>query len=122
MSPKNTPLPQFIRTMTPEKFKAMSKEAQRAYRQKSNEWFAKLDAKIDQANAENHKKLAYGIAELIYQNPLIEWEIVQSYLVRTDQLLISQDFYNNHPEVARALAAYQAEKMSRPNKAPKRAK
>jgi TRAP-type C4-dicarboxylate transport system substrate-binding protein len=83
-------LPGFISKMTPAKFKALSKEDQRAYKQKANAWMKAQDAKIDQRNAKNHKTLAFGLAQLVQLDPAIEWEIVFNYLSRNNKVLIDR--------------------------------
>ena len=117
MSSTTGPLPRFMRSMTPEKFKALSKEEQRAYNQKANAVLKKLDTRIDQRNAENHKTLAFGIAQLVQLDPAVEWEIVRNCLKREGKVIVDQEFTDTHPAFVDALASFELEKMSRARKA-----
>jgi hypothetical protein len=110
MSSTTHTLPSFMRRMTPDKFKAMSKEEQRAYDQKTNAWLKKFDASIDQRNAENHKTLAFGFAQLVQLDPAVEVEIVHNYLKRENRVMVDKDFADTDPAFIDALAKFELEK------------
>ena len=124
MSSTTHPLPAFMRKMTPAKFKAMSKDDQRAYRQKAEAWLDKMDAGIEQRNAKNHKNLAFGVAKLIADNRSVEWDIVSTYLEREDKVAIPNGFFHENPRIAEALASYELRRIQEKENAgkPKRAK
>jgi hypothetical protein len=123
MSHTTTSLPAFMRRMTPDKYKAMSKADQRAYDRKARAWMAKLDASIDRRNAENHKKLALGIAELVQLDPAVEWEIVHNYLQLEEKYLVSKGFLDENPRVVDSMVNYDAARAAESRKTgkPKRA-
>lgn len=113
MSSITSPLPPFMRSMTPDKYKAMSKEDRRAYDQKANTFLKNLDARIDRRNAENHKTLAFGLAQLVQLDPAVETEIVHNYLKREGKIMVDKEFANTHPAFVDALASFELEKRSR---------
>lgn len=106
-----TTIPAFMRRMTPEKYKAMSKDARRAYDRKVKAHTDAMEANIDQRNAEANKNLAFGIAKLIADNPRIEWEIVSTYLERTGQVLVNGDFCDQNPRFVQAVADFELERL-----------
>ena len=65
MSSTTTKLPGFMRKTTPAKFKALSKEDQRAHSQKSQAWLDKFNAQIDQKALVDYRAFAVGLAGLV---------------------------------------------------------
>src|SRR5688572_14862607 len=49
-----------------------------------------FDRQVESQNAANHKKLVLAIAELIAENPYVEWAIVSNYLKRKNKMLVSR--------------------------------
>lgn len=99
MSTQTTPTPSKIRvpstrTMTPEKYKALSPEVKRLYSKKARAANKAFDAMINKRNAANHEKLARSLPGIIAQDLSVEWEIVHNFLRRTNQLLVPAESGN----------------------------
>ena len=96
------------RSMTPEKYKALSPEMKRAYSKKANAENKAFDAKIDKSNLEDYIKFAKGLAKLAENARFLEWEIVSNYLEREQKYLVDRkeydaDFARKYPKLAKQL-------------------
>jgi hypothetical protein len=97
--------------MTPAKYKALSKDERRAYRQESDAWMKAFDARIDARNAEAHKRLATGLVQLVQQDPAVERDIVHNFLERKQQCLVDRAFFEKYPLFDSAYASYELKKL-----------